>query len=118
MILSATQRTHNYRECDTQRNTVERPPSTPMTWPVIHEALSERRNAARFAESSGVPSRGMACAAAMAAAIFSLPVSGVDMALSAVRLGATQLTRTLGASSAESARVSPSTAPLLAEMTA
>ena len=60
----------------------------------------------------------MACAAAMALAVFSLPVSGADMALVCVRLGATQLTRTLGASSAERARVRPSTAPLLADMTA
>ena len=35
----------------TQRNTVERPPSTPMTWPVIHAALSESKKAARLAES-------------------------------------------------------------------
>jgi len=55
----------------------------------------------------------MACAAAMAPAIFSLAVSADDIALVWVRLGATQLTRTLGASSAESARVSPSTAPTL-----
>ena len=65
-----------------------------------------------------MPRRGMACAAAMAAAIFSLPVSGVDIVLSAVKLGATQLTRTLGANSADSARVSPSTAPWLEEVTA
>ena len=56
--------------------------------------------------------------AALTAAIFSLPVSGVDIALSAVKLGATQLTRTLGANSADSARVSPSTAPWLEGMTA
>ena len=73
--------------------------------------MHSRTHALTHLLTSGVPSRGMACAAAMAAAIFSLPVSGVDMPLPAVRLGATQLTRTLGASSAESARVSPSTAP-------
>mmetsp|Transcript_21755 Transcript_21755/g.67035 ORF Transcript_21755/g.67035 Transcript_21755/m.67035 type:complete len:201 (+) Transcript_21755:411-1013(+) len=53
----------------------------------------------------------------MAWAVLALSVRGAVMAAPVVRLGATQLTRTCGASSAASAREAPSTAPLEAAMT-
>ena len=89
---------------------VERPPSTLMICPVIQSASGESRKAPRAAISSGVPNRSSACSPATPLAICSLErmpsASGVR-----VRDGAIALTRTLGASSAASDRVNPSTAP-------
>jgi hypothetical protein len=90
---------------------VERPPSTPITWPVIQPASGESKSAAIAAISSGSPKRWAACIAAIEFATASLLVS---VAASGVRVndGAMQFTLIFGASSAASARVNPSMAPL------
>lgn len=39
---------------------IDAPPSVKITWPVIHPASSEQRNATIFPTSAGVPSRPIA----------------------------------------------------------
>ncbi len=96
---------------------VLRPPSTAITCPVIHVERGPASRATTWATSSGSPSRGKGCMAAMASAICGL-ASSFDANGVRVSEGATQFTRTLGASSAASERIKPSTAPLAMPMDA
>lgn len=87
------------------------PPSTCMTWPVIHELWSDNRNAAIEAMSAALPIlfNGWRCALA---ATFSSVESNCAANGVSVKDGAMQLTLILGANSAARALVSPSSAPL------
>ena len=93
----------------------ERPPSAWMIWPVIQADCGDNRNAASLATSSASPILFKGC---LSSEVFFFSSDERSRAASGVFVndGAMQLTRILGANSAASERVSPSSAPFAAAM--
>ena len=87
--------------------TLDLPPSTPIICPVIQELSSDNKNLAKAAESFPSPTLFRGCCFAIPSAIFGL-LKIFPAILDLLKLGAIQLTLTLGANSAASETVRPS----------